>query len=59
MDEKQFKFKLEELNEEAVEELQDVLKDIRFPLIPAEIIVKKIHPQNLIDAEDLFIATAF
>ena len=40
-------------------ELKDVLKEIRYPLIPAEILVKKIHPQNLIEAEDLFIATAF
>ena len=58
-DESQFKIKPEELREEAMLDLQDVLKDIRFPLIPAEILVKKIHPQNLIDAEDLFIATAF
>ena len=40
-------------------ELQEVLKEIRFPLIPAEILGKKVHPQNLIDHEDLFIATAF
>lgn len=58
-DDKQFKFKLDELSEEAILELKDVLSQIRFPLIPAEILVKKIHPQNLIDAEDLFIATAF
>jgi len=33
-----------ELSEEQIEELKDVLKEIRFPLIPAEILVKKIHP---------------
>ena len=59
LDEKQSKIRLEELNQDTVADLQEVLKEIRFPLIPAEILVKKIHPQNLIDAEDLFIATAF
>lgn len=58
-DEKQFKIKLEEFSQEQVMELKDILKEIRYPLIPAEILVKKIHPQNLIEAEDLFIATAF
>jgi len=58
-DEKQFKIKLEELNPDIVQDLKEILKNIRFPLIPTEILVKRIHPQNLIDAEDLFIATAF
>ena len=43
-DEKQFKLKTGELTEEQIDELKEVLKEIRFPLIPAEILVKKIHP---------------
>jgi hypothetical protein len=43
-DEAQYKIKPEEIGEEAMLDLQDVLKEIRFPLIPAEILVKKIHP---------------
>lgn len=58
-DDRQFKLKLEDLSDEQQRELKEALKEIRFPLIPAEILVKKIHPINLIDHEDLFIATAF
>ena len=43
-DEVQYKIKPEEIGEEVMQDLQDVLKEIRFPLIPAEILVKKIHP---------------
>ena len=43
-DERQFKIKLDEMSQDAVQDLQEVLKNIRFPLIPAEILVKKVHP---------------
>lgn len=40
-------------------DLKKILKFIRFPLIPAEILVKKVYTGKLVETEDLFVATAF
>jgi len=56
-DDKQFD--ISTINENNKQELMEVLKFVRLPLIPAEIIILKIEPSNLIDVYDLYRATAF
>ena len=36
-----------------------MLKHVRLPLIPTEILVKLVYPERLIDHEELFIASAY
>mmetsp|Transcript_13658 Transcript_13658/g.9827 ORF Transcript_13658/g.9827 Transcript_13658/m.9827 type:complete len:101 (+) Transcript_13658:632-934(+) len=52
-------FEVRGINEEQKQELAQVLKFVRLPLIPADIIIQKIQPQNLISIHDLYTATAF
>lgn len=57
-DSKQFEIG-DNLSEMQKTELKKVLKHVRLPLIPAEILVEKIYPAKLVDMEDLFLASAF
>jgi hypothetical protein len=47
------------LKSERLQEVRKLLKLVRLPLIPAEILFKLIYPGRLVEMEDLFIATAF
>ena len=49
----------EVLASDRLPELKKLIKLVRLPLIPAETLVKLIYPGNLVDMEDLFLATAF
>ncbi|CDW80411.1 btb poz domain-containing protein 2 [Stylonychia lemnae] len=56
-DEKQFD--ISGINSQQREDLIEILKNVRLPLIPAEIIIQKIEPSNLIDIHEVYVAMAF
>jgi hypothetical protein len=49
----------EVLQSERLLDLKKLMKLVRLPIIPAEILVNLIYPGKLVEMEDLFLATAF
>ena len=49
----------ENLEDDVLSDLKAMLKHIRLPLIPTQILVKEVHPSGLIEPAELFIASAY
>ena len=52
-------YNVPELEKTVMDDLRQIVKHIRLPLIPTEILVKYVHPSQLIDPNELFVATAY